>query len=272
MVKLNSRLQGAATVGLIAIFAMLAGCGSDQTTDVHVRGQLTLAGQGQLPKDATARISLIEHAADSSDNRIVAERTLHDLGKLPVHFNLAIGRELLGSNGRYGLNAQVLNKGGNVAWETPVPQSIEPTDQAQPAMLVLQASDFHAVGDFQQFQCADEFQFDMTRSDGQAILRMGKRQISLTAQPTGDASRSIYTDDHGDELAFGHDKITLTMDDTTHMDCHWLADGDADESVDTAAADTEGAGDTIGSKDESASKANTSHDAGQSMSQTVESD
>lgn len=237
MVKLNSRFQGAAIVGLIAIVTMIAGCGSEQPTDVHVRGQITLAGGGQLPEDATARVSLIERAADSSDNRIVAERTLHDLGKLPVHFNLAIGRELLGSGGQYGLSAQVLNNSGNVAWQTPVPQAIEPADQKQPAVLMLQTNDFHAAGDFQKFRCADDFQFDMTRSDGQAILRMGKRQISLAAQSTGDASRAVYVDDHGDQLAFGHDKITLTMDDATHMDCSVVENEDADASTDTLAQD-----------------------------------
>ncbi|WP_158590777.1 YbaY family lipoprotein [Salinisphaera sp. LB1] len=203
----------------MATVAILAGCGSSQSQDVHIRGRLALAGDGKLPNHASARISLIEHDVGGGENRIVAERTLHDLGKLPVSFNISVGSALLGSGGQYGLSAQIMDKGGDVRWQTPVPQAVTPREQQKPALLMLQANDSGAGGDFRHYRCDDDFRFDMAHTPKQAILHMGKRQITLEAKKGSGAQAAVYADDHGDQLTFGHDKITLNIDGASHMNC-----------------------------------------------------
>lgn len=232
---------------MVAAVAIMAGCGSDQPKDVHIRGRLALAGNGQLPDHASARISLVEHNAGSGESRIVAERTLHDLGKLPVNFNLSVGSGLLGTGGQYGLSAQVMDKGGDVRWETPVPQAVTPRQQKQPALLMLQANDPGMAGDFQHYQCDDDFRFDMANNQKQAVLHMGKRQISLEAKKGGSAQTAIYADDHGDQLTFGHDKITLSVDGASHMNCVTQGDTSAAAGGDKSdRADTSGGGSSVG--------------------------
>ncbi|MGN8157356.1 YbaY family lipoprotein [Salinisphaera sp. SWV1] len=204
---------------MMATVGILAGCGSSQPQDVHIRGRLALAGDGKLPNHASARISLIEHDVGGGENRIVAERTLHDLGKLPVSFNISVGSALLGSGGQYGLSAQIMDKGGDVRWQTPVPQAVTPREQRKPALLMLQANDSAAGGDFRHYRCDDDFRFDMTNTPKQAVLHMGKRQITLDARKDSGAHTAVYADDHGDQLTFGHDKITLNIDGASHMNC-----------------------------------------------------
>lgn len=219
MVKFQKCARALVLASLVATVSILAGCGSDQPQDVHIRGKLTLAGGGKLPAGASARISLVEHDATGSDNRIVAERTLHDLGKLPVNFNLAVGSELLGTGGQYGLSAQVLDKSGDVRWQTPVPQAVTPRTQQQPALLMLQANNAGMAGDFRHYRCDDNFRFDMAHDPKYAVLRMGKRQISLEASKDSGKKTAVYADDHDDQLIFGHDKITLKVDGASHMNC-----------------------------------------------------
>ncbi|MES1954681.1 YbaY family lipoprotein [Salinisphaera hydrothermalis] len=219
MVTFQRSARALVFVSIWATVAVLAGCGSDQPQDVQIQGQLALAGAGHLPDDASARVSLVEHDAGGDKNRIVAERTLHDLGKLPVSFNLKVGSELLGTGGQYGLSAQIMDKGGDVRWQTPVPQAIDPRQQSQPALLMLQANDTGMAGDFQHYRCADDFRFDMANNDKRAVLHMGQRQVSLEAKKSGSAQTAVYADDHGDQLTLGHDKITLNVDGASHMDC-----------------------------------------------------
>lgn len=204
---------------MLATAAILGGCGSDQPRDVHIRGQLALAGGGRLPDGASARVSLVEHNAGGAENRIVAERTLHDLGKLPVSFNLSVGSALLGNGSQYGLSAQIMDKAGDVRWQTPVPQAVSPRQQVQPALLMLQANDTGLAGDFQHYRCDDDFRFDMASNDKHAVLHMGQRQVSLETRKKGSAQTAVYADDHGDQLTFGHDKITLKVDGVSHMNC-----------------------------------------------------
>lgn len=204
---------------MIAVAAILAGCGSDSPKQVHVRGQLALAGNGKLPNEASARISLVEQATGGGKNRIVAERTLHDLGKLPVRFDLQIGSQLLGSGGQYGLSAQIMDSHGHVRWQTPVPQTVSPRQQNQPVLLMLQANETGMAGDFRHYRCGDDFHFDMASNQKQAVVHLGKRQISLVAKKNSSAQTGIYADDHGDQLTLGHNKITLTVDGATHMNC-----------------------------------------------------
>lgn len=220
---------------MLVTAAILGGCGSDQPQDVQIRGQLALAGDGRLPDGASARVSLVEHNSGGDENRIVAERTLHDLGKLPVSFNLSVGSELLGSGGQYGLSAQIMDKAGDVRWQTPVPQAVTPRQQSQPALLMLQANDTGLAGDFRHYRCDDDFRFDMANNDKRAVLHMGQRQVSLEAQKSGSAQTAVYADDHGDQLTFGHDKITLKVDGASHMNCQvhesssTVAAGDSDQ-------------------------------------------
>ncbi|HET7313983.1 YbaY family lipoprotein [Salinisphaera sp.] len=227
MVTFRKHAQALAIVSMIAAMAMLAGCGSDQPTPVHIRGQLALAGGGRLPDNASARISLVGHDVASGDSRIVAERTLHDVGNLPVDFNIAVGSELLGTGGQYGLSAQIMDKNGDVRWETPIAQSVTPREQKQPVLLMLQADRAGASEDFHHYRCGDDFRFDMSNNKAHAVLHLGKRQISLAAQKSGNTQTAIYTDDHGDQLIFGHDKITLKVDGTSHMNCRRVADSAA---------------------------------------------
>lgn len=206
-------------VTAIAAMAVFAGCGSDQPQTVHISGRMTLAGSGKLPDKASARISLIEHDVGGGNNRIVAERTLHDLGKLPVKFDFGVRSELLGTGGQYAISAQVMDKGGNVRWQTPLPQSVEPRAQQKPAQLTLQANETGMADNIRHYQCGDDFRFDMGRSDKQAVLHLGNRQISLAAQKSATAQTKIYADDHGDRLVFAQDKTTLKVDGTSHMNC-----------------------------------------------------
>ncbi len=240
---------------MVVAVAILAGCGSDQPKDVHIRGRLALAGDGQLPDDASARISLVEHNAGGGENRIVAERTLHDLGKLPVNFNLSVGSDLLGTGGQYGLSAQVMDKGGDVRWETPVPQAVMPREQKQPALLMLQANNTGLAGDFRHYQCDDDFRFDMANNRKQAVLHMGKRQISLEAQKGGSAQTAVYADDHGDQLTFGHDKITLSVDGASHMNCVTQGKASAAPGNDNGQKNSDRA-DATGNASSAAGKAN----------------
>lgn len=204
---------------LVLATVALAGCGSNKPEDVHIRGQITLAGEGELPNGASARISLIEHKNGDSENRIVAERTLHDLGKLPVHFNMAVGSELLGDGGDYGLSAQIMDQSGNVRWQTPVPQTLDPHKQSGPTLLMLQANENGMAAAFRHYRCNDDFRFDMAANKKQAVLHLGTRQISLATEKAGSGQGRIYADDHGDQLSVGHDKTTLAVDGESHMNC-----------------------------------------------------
>lgn len=218
---LNYRMKQRLLAGsmVLAVALLLTGCGSSQPKEVHIRGQLALAGDGHLPTHASARISLVEHATSAGDNRIVAERTLHELGKAPVSFNITVRRELLGNGGQFGLAAQVMDKSGDVRWETPVPQSVVPRHQGKPVLLMLQATAPSGAAGVARYQCGDGFRFELANNPKKAVLRMGTRQITLVAKKRRQARTALYADDHGDRLIMGHGKITLTVDGTTHPDC-----------------------------------------------------
>lgn len=242
MEKFKKGAQALVFLSILSVVATLVGCGSDEPKQYDVQGQLALADGGQLPDDASARISLIENGSAGGENRIVAERTLHNLDKLPVHFDMKVGSELLGTGGQYGVSAQIMDGSGNVRWQTPLPQSVAPRQQNQPTKLMLQAYGAGMAGDFRQYRCDDGFRFEMASNSKQAVLHLGKRQVSLVPRKSGSAQTTVYANDHGDQLTFGHDKITLAVDGTSHMSCRprtqtaGNADADSDKRQNHAPA------------------------------------
>lgn len=217
-------------IGLIIVFlAAVSGCGPDQSQPVKVQGQLQLAGNGQLPDHANARISFIEHNLDNGDNRIVAERTLHKVGELPIHFSLSIDPKLLGGSGQYEIAAQVIDKHGRVKWETPAPHVVSLHEDHSPILLVLQPSHSIIGLPFHKYYCADGFTFGVSVDKNQAILRMGKRQIKLESQtnaPRNRTSPKVYSDTQGNNLSFTHSAATLRIDGVTHINCQPFNDSE----------------------------------------------
>ncbi|MDA3920860.1 MAG: YbaY family lipoprotein [Salinisphaera sp.] len=204
----------------IGLMVTLSACGSRQSDTVQVEGQLNTANSGRMPKNASARISLVQHAGDKG--HIVVEQTLHGLGKPPVKFNLDVRRALLTPGGQYGLNAEILNADGNVIWQTPVPQSVQPLASTPPApssLMLQRVSDTQDV-EFVNFVCADKFSFGAARQNKQALVHLGRRQLKLAAEASAGTRTATYTDDHKNSLTFKKDSVALTLDGVTHSDCH----------------------------------------------------
>ena len=227
----------------LTLFALAAACSSGQQDNIDLEGQLATANDGVLPDNASARISLVQHIGEDGERRIVAEQTLHELDKQPVSFDLTIGRALLTEEGQYGLNAEIVDPDGEVIWQTPVPQSVQPfAKNPQPALLMLQKNTAPSDDEIVAYACADQFRFTASHDARQAIIHLGRRQLSLKAE----RGQSIFGDEHGNRLEIGAQHIELTIDGTQHANCQIAPEpeapkpdasaGEGDASVDDTQA------------------------------------
>lgn len=200
----------------LTLFALVAACSSGQQDNIDLEGQLATANDGALPDNASARISLVQHMGENGERRIVAEQTLHKLGKQPISFDLTIGRALLTEEGQYGLNAEIVDSDGDIIWQTPVPQAVQPfAKNPQPALLMLQKNTVPSDDEVVAYVCADQFQFTASHDARQATIHLGRRQLSLEAK----RGQSIFGDEHGNRLKIGAQHVELTIDGTQHANC-----------------------------------------------------
>lgn len=218
-------------VAALSLILVMAACSSGQKKDIDLKGQLTAANNGALPDDASARISLVQQQSRDGERRIVAERTLHDLGKLPIQFNLTIGQGLLSKDGRYGLSAEILDSKGDVSWQTPVPQAVQPFANNKTAtLLMLQKKTNTNDSALIAYACADQFVFTASSDSKQATVHLGRRQLSLTAKQSKHQKPISYIDDHDNSLVMGKKEIALTVDGTTHANCQVAPEKDKNQS------------------------------------------
>lgn len=199
---------------LVLLLGLLGGCGSDQPRPVKLEGELTYAGNAELPAGSNARVSMVERDENGADKRIVAERSLHELGSKPIRFDISVDTSLLEGEGRYGLRAEITDGDGNVRWTTPQPHVIDDMSTDTAVTLNLEATPQPQSPDFTQYRCQDGFHLAAARVGERAILRLGNRRLEL--QPAGD---SHYTDLHDNELTFREDGVRLVLDGTEHADC-----------------------------------------------------
>lgn len=234
---LNTSVKTDARLGRVfaalALSLLIAACGSGQKEDIDLQGQLTTANDGALSETASARISLVQQRSNDSERRIVAERTLHDLGKRPIKFDLTIGRGLLQKDAQYGLSAEIHDSKGNVSWQTPVAQAVQPfADDRQAVLLMLQKktdADHEAPI---TYSCAEQFEFTATNDTEQATVHLGRsRQLSLKAEPSGHQDTARYVDEHDNALLIGKkDNNKLSVDGTTHDNCQVVPTQDTTQS------------------------------------------
>lgn len=220
--RVNTRLGR--VIAALSLALVVAACSSGQKDNIELQGQLTAANNGSLPDDASARISLVQQPSDNGERRIVAERTLHDLGKQPIQFDLNVGRGLLNKDAQYGLSAEILDSSGNVSWQTPVAQAVQPFAKDKTTTLLMLQKKMTDVTDNDvaliSYVCADQFRFTASSDAKQAAVHLGHRQLSLQAKQTGKGQKTTsYVDDHGNSLRLKQKEIALTVDGTTHDDC-----------------------------------------------------
>lgn len=219
----------------LSLSLVIAACGSGQKEDIDLQGQLTTANDDALPDDASARISLVQQQGNDSKRSIVAERTLHDLGDLPIKFDLTIGRGLLHKDAQYGLRAEIRDAKGDVNWQTPVAQAVQPfAKDRQAALLMLQDKKSRATDNASaliRYACDDQFQFTASDDGEHAKVRLGHRQLSLKAKQSQGQSAIRYVDDHGNSLLIDKDNSELTVDGTTHANCQVVPGKDNTQSA-----------------------------------------
>ena len=125
---------------LLLLLVLLGGCGSDQPQPVKLMGELTYAGNAKIPAGSNARVSMVERSETGADKRIVAERSLHELGSKPIEFDISVDPSLLEGEGRYGLRAEITDGDGNVRWTTPEPLAIDDISTDTSVTIELEAT------------------------------------------------------------------------------------------------------------------------------------
>jgi uncharacterized lipoprotein YbaY len=203
--------------GLLLTALLLAACGGSDSRNVTFSGAVVPAGNGHIPKHASAHVSLVQQKGRANEKLIVAELSLHDLNKKPIHFTLTVRRGLIKNNGHYGLSAQILNANGRIRWATPVPVEVDPTDPPQAITLMLQAVGARSA--FKRYRCGDDFQFAAKANTKQAILQLGHRRVTLKPWQLGNGLPDIYVDRHGNRLEFTAFNTALKLDGQAHKYC-----------------------------------------------------
>lgn len=230
------------SAGLLLSIAVLAGCGSSEPQNVTIKGELRTSDNAPVPKHASAHVSLVQHGDKPGERRIVAERSLHDLGKKPIHFTLTVGRALIKANGHFGLNAQILDSKGVVRWATPIPVEFNPLKTQKSVSLMLQATALKASDALKPYRCSDGFQFVAETTEAKAILRLANRRVVLEAHGSNaDSHRQTYADGHGNQFESAGADASLRLDGHSHNACESTAHG---TTVGTGAAGKNGAADT----------------------------
>lgn len=205
----------------LVLAGLAAGCGSDDSGPIKIKGQIALGeDDAAVEADDSAHISLVQQDADDAQNeRIVAERTLHGLGHMPVAFALVVGRGLLDPTGRYALSAQILSPEGEVIWQTGSPQTLDVFDQKTPARLALLPLRTSPDGPFADFACQDGFEFQLAHDHHGATVRLGRRQISLHRGKSLTPDSRRYVDAHNDEIVMAHGTASIYFDGVSHHGC-----------------------------------------------------
>ena len=196
-------------------------------------GELTYAGNAKIPAGSNARVSMVERSETGADKRIVAERSLHELGSKPIEFDISVDPSLLEGEGRYGLRAEITDGDGNVRWTTPEPLAIDDISTDTSVTIELEATPQPQTPDFTQYRCEDGFHLAAATAGTRAILRLGNRRLEL--QPAGD---NRYTDLHDNALTFREGGVRLVLDGTEHTDCR-VVENQSPSEVDDDNGDTD---------------------------------
>ena len=205
-------------LGMLAIL-LVAGCGTDEPEVVTVAGTVELAGSQALPGDASARISMVEQGEDGASKRIVAERTLHDLDRKSIAFNVEIERDLIEPDGDYGLRGEILAADGNVLWKSEKPRPINPLKNESEVRLELVPSATDAELSFEQYRCDDGFHLAAAFEPKRAVVRLGNRRLVMPAAGRKDK----FVGEHGNRLSRDGDRLTVEVDDSVHENCTAVA-------------------------------------------------
>lgn len=211
--------QGILATALLLI--VLAGCGSENSQTLTLSGALTYADETPIPAQSNARISMIEHGEDGMNKRIVAERSLYNLGQKPIRFDLDVARNLVDPQGRYGLSAEIVAAGGDVRWATPHPVRVKPLERKKPVSLILEAIPQQPGLMLKRFRCQDGFHLSAAIMDHESIVRLGNRRLALQPSDWGDKR---YEDDYGNKLWLTDAGLTFHVDGGTHDNCKPVAD------------------------------------------------
>jgi uncharacterized lipoprotein YbaY len=206
---------------LVCLCAILVitGCGQGEPTTVTVAGSIDLAGSQPLPEHATARISMFEHRDGGGDKRIVAERTLHDLGDKSIAFTVDIERNLINPEGDYGVRGEILSQDGTILWQSKNAKKVKPLENKSEIHLELVPNATDADLTFEQFRCEDGFHLAAAIQGERAVVRLGNRRLVMLATKREGA----FKGEHGNELVKNADMIEVQIDGSTHASCAVVA-------------------------------------------------
>ena len=226
-----------ATVPAIAIAAALStaigvsGCGDSASGPVKLTGQLEAKAEApHLDEQTSARISLVEHSAASGQDQIVAERTVHGIQRLPTGFTMRVGSALLDTANEYGLSAQLLDDDSEIIWQTNAPVAVDVFSKDKTTRLTLMPYRVAPEGPFVTYRCSDGFQFQLSHDAKGAVVRLGKRQISLHVAKSLTADATRYVDAHNDEIVSENGMTSIYFDGISHHDCSAVSE---ESSVDS---------------------------------------
>mgnify|MGYP001246647019 CR=1 FL=1 len=218
----------------LALGLSLAGCGSDTPEQIKLTGQLEARAEaGRIDAQTSARISLVEHSVSTDHDQIVAERTLHGIQRLPTDFTLRVGSALLDTANEYGLSAQLLNDDSEIIWQTNVPTAVDVFSPDKTIKLTLMPYRVAPEGPFVTYRCSDGFRFQLSHDAKGAVVRLGKRQISLHVAKSLTAGATRYVDAHNDEIVSENGVTSIYFDGISHHGCSPVPD----ESTSSGTAD-----------------------------------
>ncbi len=222
-------LAGGLSVLLLGL--SLAGCGSDTPEQIKLTGQLEAKAEApHLDEQTSARISLVEHSAASGQDQIVAERTVHGIQRLPTGFTMRVGSALLDTANEYGLSAQLLDDDSEIIWQTNAPVAVDVFSKDKTTRLTLMPYRVAPEGPFVTYRCSDGFQFQLSHDAKGAVVRLGKRQISLHVAKSLTADATRYVDAHNDEIVSENGMTSIYFDGISHHDCSAVSE---ESSVDS---------------------------------------
>ena len=210
----------AAMLGLVLA---VAGCGAEKEQQITLAGKLTYPGDTKVPPESGARISMVEQGAAGGDKRIVAERSLHNIGQKPIDFDIVVDRGLINADGRYALRAEILDNQGDTRWTTKQPVTIKPLESGDPIQLALQPTAEREQLAFTKYRCEDGFHFGAATTEDKAVARLGNRRLALDAA-RNDESSQLFRDSHGNELRVGETTTDFNVDGGAHENCQVVKD------------------------------------------------
>lgn len=135
----DSRQTCGKAVFVLILLLALAGCGTEKTRNITVNGWLTIPGNSQMFSGARAKVSIVEQRPNGLRGPILAERSLHDLRRVPVRFTIVVPRALIESDVHYLFEARILNASDEPLWVTRSPKALRLLEQKRPLTLYLSA-------------------------------------------------------------------------------------------------------------------------------------